>query len=186
MTIVLGGSRHIFLLPQEIEDHVSKEITANEKFYVGDAPGADTAFQNFLRKRSYQQVKIFSSAGYIRNNLGNWDSELVDTGLKSKSNSTHAFKDRHMCSEADSGIMIWDGRSAGTLGNVIDLVNQGKSCYMWAVQDSELIQFDNPASLDNWMLNYPEVRDEAQRRLSTFRKRQARKIKNEAQLGLFK
>lgn len=185
MTIVLGGSRHIFLLPQEIEDQILKEITASEKFYVGDAPGADTAFQDFLRKNSYPKVKIFSSAGYIRNNLGNWDSQQVETGLKSKGNSTHAFKDRHMCSEANRGIMIWDGRSAGTLGNVIDLLKQGKSCYLWVAQDSELLQFDNPTSLDKWMADYPEVRDEAQKRLSTFRKRQAKKMKIESQPGLF-
>lgn len=185
MTIVLGGSRHIFVLTQEVKDQILKEITANESFFIGDAPGVDTAFQNFLSKCSYSRVKIFSSAGYIRNNLGNWDSELVETGLKSKSNSTHAFKDRHMCNEADKGIMIWDGRSAGTLGNVIDLVGQGKTCYMWIAQDSDLLKFDSVTSLENWMSNYPEVRDEAQRRLTTFRKRQTRKMKFESQPGLF-
>ena len=69
--------------------------------------------------------KVYS----IRNNLGNWQVEKVESGLKSKSSAVHAFKDRKMSQIADVGLMIWDCKSAGTLSNVIDLLEQGKNCF---------------------------------------------------------
>ena len=185
MIVVLGGSRYVHSLPYEIETLLINGIQNSNKYFVGDAPGIDTAFQEFLRKKSYQYVKVFSSAGYIRNNLGNWESELIDAGLKSKSNAVHAFKDRHMCTMADRGMMIWDGKSAGTLSNVIDLVAQGKSCDIWVAQNSELINFDSSSDLDKWSSDFPDALIEAKKRLSTFYNRQNRKIKLSSQLGLF-
>jgi hypothetical protein len=175
MTYILGGSRHIFNLPSEVKDLLDEKVSANESFYIGDAPGADTSFQSFFAKKQYKNVKVFSSAGYIRNNVGNWDWELIDSGLKSKSNSVHAFKDRHMCKVSNSGIMIWDCRSAGTLSNVIDLVRQGKNCFIWVAPDSDLYQFDNQISLDKWMNAYQVVRDEALKRLAKFEKREIKR-----------
>ena len=112
MTYILGGSRHIVNLPSEVRDLLDEKVSANEFFYIGDAPGSDTSFQSFFAKKQYKNIKIFSSAGYIRNNVGNWDWELIDSGLRSTSNSVHAFKDRHMCKLSNSGIMVWDCQSA--------------------------------------------------------------------------
>jgi hypothetical protein len=81
--------------------------------------------------------------------------------------------------------MIWDCNSAGTLSNVIDLLSQGKNCYIWVAPDSDLYQFDNPASLDKWMESYPEVRTEAEKRLSAFYKREAKKVSKNSQPELF-
>lgn len=175
MYFVLGGSRHIQQLPAEVKELLTEKIDKNYEFVIGDAPGSDTAFQAFFLQKKYLRVKIYSSAGYIRNNLGNWDWELIDSGLKSKSNAVHAFKDRYMCKIANSGIMIWDCQSAGTLSNVIDLVRQGKNCYIWVAPDSDLYQFDNQKSLDKWMDAYQDVKDEALKRLSRFYKRQDKK-----------
>jgi hypothetical protein len=185
MTYILGGSRHIFNLPSEVKDLLDEKVSANESFYIGDAPGADTSFQSFFAKKQYKNVKVFSSAGYIRNNVGNWDWELIDSGLKSKSNSVHAFKDRHMCKVSNSGIMIWDCRSAGTLSNVIDLVRQGKNCFIWVAPDSDLYQFDNQISLDKWMNAFQVVRDEALKRLAKFEKREIKRGSLNLQPDLF-
>jgi len=86
---------------------------------------------------------------------------------------------------ADIGLMIWDCKSAGTLSNVIDLLGQGKNCFIWVAPDSDLYQFDNSASLEKWMENYPEVRDEALKRLSTFHKREAKRVSLDSQPDLF-
>ena len=86
---------------------------------------------------------------------------------------------------ADIGLMIWDCKSAGTLSNVIDLLSQGKNCFIWVAPDSDLYQFDNSASLEKWMQSYPEVRDEALKRLSTFHKREAKRIGLNPQPDLF-
>lgn len=185
MYLVLGGSRHIQQLPSEVKELLMENIDKNYEFLIGDAPGSDRAFQDFFLQKKYSRVKIYSSAGYIRNNVGNWDWELIDSGMKSKSNAVHAFKDRHMCKLSNSGIMIWDCQSAGTLSNVIDLVRQGKNCYIWVAPDSDLYQFDNQKSLEKWMNSYQEVRDEALSRLEKFEKREIKRGKSNSQPDLF-
>lgn len=185
MKIVLGGSRHLEFIPNEIAERLDEWMENSAVFLVGDAPGTDRAFQKYLNLKKYSVVTVYTSADEIRNNLGNWKIEKVESGLKSKSNAVHAFKDRKMSQIADVGLMIWDCKSAGTLSNVIDLIDQGKKCSIWVAPDSDLYQFDNSDSLDKWMSTYPEVRDEALKRLSTFRRREARKVNVEAQPDLF-
>jgi hypothetical protein len=185
MKIVLGGSRHLEFIPNEIAEHLLAWMESESEFLVGDAPGTDRAFQLFLNSKKYSAVTVYTSADEIRNNLGNWQEEKVESGLKSKSNAVHAFKDRKMSQIADIGLMIWDCKSAGTLSNVIDLLRQGKNCFIWVAPDSDLYQFDNPASLDKWMASYPEVRDEALKRLSTFRKREVKRDGEDSQPKLF-
>jgi len=185
MNIVLGGSRHIEKIPTEVLELISDYVGKKYNFLIGDAPGSDSAFQYFFAQEKYQKVKIFSSAGYIRNNIGSWDWELIDSGLKSKSNAVHAFKDRHMCKLSSFGIMIWDCQSAGTLSNVIDLVSQGKNCFIWVAPDSDLYQFDNQKSLKKWMNAYQDVRDEALKRLEKFEKRKIKRSNSNSQPDLF-
>ena len=185
MKIVLGGSRHLEFIPEEIADRLLEWMGNSSDFLVGDAPGSDRAFQVFLNSKNYSAVTVYTSADEIRNNLGNWQMEKVESGLKSKSNAVHAFKDRKMSQIADIGLMIWDCKSAGTLSNVIDLLDQGKNCFIWVAPDSDLYQFDNSASLEKWMANYPAVRDEALKRLSTFRKREVKRVSEDSQPELF-
>jgi hypothetical protein len=185
MKIVLGGSRHLEFIPNEIAHRLGEWIENSSEFLVGDAPGTDRAFQVFLSSNNYPSVTVYTSADAVRNNLGNWRVEKVESGLKSKSNAVHAFKDRKMSEISDIGLMIWDCKSAGTLSNVIDLLDQGKNCFIWVAPDSDLYQFDNSVSLEKWMKNYPEVRDEALRRLSTFQKRTSKRIISDSQPGLF-
>jgi hypothetical protein len=172
-------------IPSEIAEQLLAWMESSSEFLVGDAPGSDRALQVFLSSKKYPAVTVYTSADEIRNNLGNWQVEKVESGLKSKSSAVHAFKDRKMSQIADVGLMIWDCKSAGTLSNVIDLLEQGKNCFIWVAPDSDLYQFDNSASLDKWMASYPEVRDEALKRLSTFRKREVKRDMEDSQPELF-
>jgi hypothetical protein len=175
MKIILGGSRFLDRVPENLVDYLKQWTDANFDFLVGDAPGADSAFQKSLKKIGSTNVTVYSSAGYIRNNFGNWNTKEIDSGLASKSNAVHAFKDRLMTSLADRGLMLWDCKSAGTLSNVIDLVESGKSCQIWISHDSELYNFDNKYSLGNWLKIYPDVTEEARKRLNLFRRREAKR-----------
>ena len=185
MKVVLGGSRHLEYVPQEVGERLTEWMEESHDFLVGDAPGTDRAFQMFLKSKKYTAVTVYTSADEIRNNLGNWPAEKIESNLKSRSNAVHAFKDREMSHIANIGLMIWDCKSAGTLSNVIDLIEQGKNCFIWVAPDSDLYQFDNSVSLYKWMANYSEVRDEALKRLSTFRKREAKRISEGSQPELF-
>jgi hypothetical protein len=183
--VVLGGSRHLEYVPQEVSERLTEWMEASCEFLVGDAPGTDRAFQMFLRSKKFPTVTVYTSADEIRNNLGNWQVEKVESGLKSKSNAVHAFKDRKMSQIANIGLMIWDCQSAGTLSNVIDLVRQGKNCFIWVAPDSDLYQFDNQISLDKWMNAYQVVRDEALKRLAKFEKREIKRGSLNLQPNLF-
>ena len=184
MKVVLGGSRFLEKIPQNLVELLQEWNESRSEFLVGDAPGADSAFQKVLKNIGCKSVTVYSSAGYIRNNYGNWVSKEVKSGLQSKSNAVHAFKDRFMTSIADSGLMLWDCESAGTLSNVIDLVESGKSCRIWVALDFELYNFDNLPSLEKWLQQYPYVTEEAHKRLKTFRHREAKRAKS-GQPGLF-
>jgi hypothetical protein len=181
MKIVLGGSRFLDRIPENLVELLIEWNDSNFEFLVGDAPGSDSAFQKSLKKIGSTKVTVYSSAGYIRNNFGKWETKEIESGLLSKSNAVHAFKDRLMTSLADRGLMLWDCESAGTLSNVIDLVESGKSCQIWVSADSELYNFDNQNSLQNWLKVYPEVAVEAQRRLNTFRRRETKRAKSNQQ-----
>ena len=185
MKIVLGGSRHLELISGEVQQYLAEWMDGSCDFLVGDAPGIDRTFQLFLKSKKYTRVTVYTSAEEIRNNLGNWPIEKIESGLKSKSSAVPAFKDRKMSKIADMGMMIWDCKSAGTLGNVIDLTRNEKKCFLWVAPDSELCSFDNYESLEKWMSSYPEVRDEAISRLNTFEKREKKRSTIEEQPNLF-
>jgi hypothetical protein len=82
---------------------------------------------------------------------------------------------------AKLGIMIWDSESAGTLSNVIDLVEQEKECYLWLAAESELSRFDNLNSLEKFLKNYPDQTEEAKKRLNRFRKRALKSAQTDEQ-----
>jgi len=171
MKVVLGGSRNLQSIPEEIKEQLAEWTHDKAEFLVGDAPGSDLAIQMALKRIGSERVTVFSSAGYVRHNVGNWPSEFVDSGLRSKSSAVHAFKDRHMTAVADLGLMLWDSESAGTLSNVIDLVDQGKSCSVWMALEGEIYTFDNDKSLGIWLKRFPLIALEANKRLKTFRRR---------------
>ena len=185
MKIVLGGSRHLEYIPSEIKERLTEWQESSAEFLVGDAPGTDRAFQQFLKECKIGSVVVYTSADEIRNNLGQWPTRRVESGLKSKSSAVHAFKDREMTKEADLGVMIWDCKSAGTLSNAIDLVRQGKDCLIYVAPESELCRFDHFKDLEKWMSAYPDVRDEALKRLRTFAKREEKRMAESVQPDLF-
>jgi hypothetical protein len=172
--VFLSGTRKVERLPGEVTSLIQELIDSDVHFIVGDAPGCDRAFQRHLASLNQSQVRVFSSAPYVRNNLGNWPSEFIDSGLKSKTNAMHAAKDRRMAELCDLGVMIWDGQSAGTLANLLDVISQGKSAYLYNYLDNEFVKFDGDTSLSKYLDGFPEVRDMAAKRLKRDKKRSSK------------
>lgn len=183
--VVLGGSRKLGFMPEEVAARIEDYINLGAEFLVGDAPGIDTVFQAILNSNGYRNVTVLSSAEFIRNNVGNWDTKYIDSGLKSKSHARHAAKDRFMTSEAEAGIMIWDKESAGTLANVIDLVNSGKPCLLFIAGDNELINLETPSTLEVVLSDYQDVKEEAEQRLNAYERRQNKKVQINLTNSLF-
>jgi DNA-binding ferritin-like protein (Dps family) len=185
MKIVLGGSRQLSFLPDDVMENLDSWMRDDAQFLLGEAKGTDAKFQEYFKFRKYKNIQIFYSGDFPRHNFGDWPTLKIESGLKSKSHAMHAAKDREMTALADTGLMMWDTLSAGTLSNILDLLDQGKACQMYvAGDDSHLYYLNNLGDTSKWREKYPEVFEEATKRLRTYAKR-ASKNSPETEQTLF-
>jgi probable addiction module antidote protein len=146
-TIFIGGSRHVSRLPSEVKKRLDNVVTSGYQIVVGDANGADKAVQKHLLDSHYDKVTVFCSGDTARNNLGNWHIRRVEPPKSAKGFQFYAAKDRQMAREADFGLMIWDGKSPGTVLNVLRLVQAGKISVLFNVPDKSAV---NIKSTEHW------------------------------------
>lgn len=146
-TIFIGGSRHISRLSSEVKKRLENVVASGHQVIVGDAGGADKAVQKYLLESQYDKVTVFCSGATPRNNLGSWRIHSVDAPQNAKGVHFFTVKDREMAREADFGLMIWDGRSPGTILNVLRLVQSGKISVLYNAHTGSVI---NIKSADKW------------------------------------
>ena len=146
-TVFVGGSRHVSRLPAEVKGRLDDIIGKGLRIVVGDAAGVDKAVQQYLVDASYPHVTVFCSGDRPRNNLGMWKTCKSATEKCQKGFQFHAAKDREMAREADFGLMIWDGKSAGTALNVLRLVRAGKKARLLNIPDKQTLTFK---TADDW------------------------------------
>jgi probable addiction module antidote protein len=140
-TVFVGGSRHITRLSAQAMERLNNIIGSGFPVIVGDAAGADKAVQKYLLEASYTRVTVFCSGDRPRNNLGAWETCKVATPKHVKGFQFFAAKDREMAKKSDFGLMIWDGKSAGTALNVLRLVRAGKKAVLLNVPDKLAVTF---------------------------------------------
>ncbi len=124
--VFLGGSRRISRLNDGIRSKLNGLIDRGLWFFVGDANGADRALQQHLADRGYERVVVYAVAGSLRNNVGHWKVCLVDPPKGARGFEFYSAKDKQMANDASYGLMLWDGKSRGTLENVRNLLVQRK------------------------------------------------------------
>lgn len=124
--VFLGGSRRIARLNDNVRSKLDDLIGRGLWIFVGDANGADRALQQHLADRRYERVVVYAVAGALRNNVGHWNVCLVDPPTGARGFELYSVKDKKMANDASYGLMLWDGRSRGTLENVRNLLAQGK------------------------------------------------------------
>jgi hypothetical protein len=124
--VFLGGSRRVARLNDNIRSKLDDLIGRGLWIFVGDANGADRALQQYLADRRYERVVVYAVAGSLRNNVGHWKVCLVDPPRGARGFELYSVKDKQMANDASYGLMLWDGRSRGTLENVRNLLAQGK------------------------------------------------------------
>ncbi|MDB5069414.1 MAG: transcriptional regulator-like [Candidatus Eremiobacteraeota bacterium] len=146
-TIFIGGSRHVSRLPSDVRKRLSNVVASGHQVIVGDANGADKAVQKYLFDARYDNVTVFCSGATPRNNLGSWRIHSVSTPKDAKGFQFYAAKDREMARHADIGFMIWDGKSPGTVLNVLRLVRAGKISVLFNVPEMHAF---NMKSIDQW------------------------------------
>jgi probable addiction module antidote protein len=150
-TVFIGGSRHVSRLPAEVKERLENVISNGHHVIVGDANGADKAVQKYLHDAAYDKVTVFCSGDSYRNNLGQWETRHIQTAKNLKGFQFYAAKDREMAREANFGLMIWDGKSPGTLLNVLRLVRAVKIAVLFSVPEKQAFNFKTSADWDNFL-----------------------------------
>lgn len=157
-TVFIGGSRAVSRFNAIICDKLDDLIRRNCTILVGDANGADKAVQQHMAIRSYRNVIVYCM-DECRNNLGNWSTNRVSIPGARKDFSYYAAKDFAMAQDARCGVMLWDGKSKGTLNNIQQLVSAGKKTLVYFAAEKtfhklssvkqleELLQRCNPAAI---------------------------------------
>jgi hypothetical protein len=126
MKVFIGGSRKISRLSSEVHQRLDEILTKHLPIVIGDAPGVDKTVQQYLHAKGYRDIEVFCSGTRCRNNVGVWPIRQVAVNSSRRDFDFYATKDLCMAQEAFSGLMIWDGESAGTLMNVSRLIKQNK------------------------------------------------------------
>jgi len=143
MKVFIGGSRNIKELDENVFCALFDELNSNAQILVGDADGVDTEIQKFCKKHNYNNVIIFASNGKARNNVGNFTVQniAVEKGIYSK--AFFEQKDIAMVNQADYGLVIWDGKSKGSLNQLHRMVRQNKPCRVYLVEHKHWVTIES-------------------------------------------
>ena len=131
MNVFIGGSRAVSKLNEAIRAQIDDVVIRHRHtVLVGDANGADKAVQQYLADRQYPHAVVFCMEK-CRNNVGAWPTRHVEPPPNAKGFTYYAEKDRVMSQEAKCGVMLWDGKSRGTLNNMLNLIGAGKKTLVY-------------------------------------------------------
>lgn len=138
MKIFLAGAKSILGLDDAVK---AKLFSLQEKGYdllVGDCTGVDSLVQQFYAETKYHRVTVYASNGKARNNIGMWPVKNVPVPAGIHGFDFYRQKDIAMVRDTDCGFMIWDGKSKGTLNNIVDLVNCGKPIVIYLMPKKKM------------------------------------------------
>lgn len=131
MKVFIAGAREIVRLDKMVTDRLYNIYQNNISVLVGDANGVDKSVQQYFQDVSYKNVEVYAMDGRARNNIGNWKVNGISASSKAKGFDYYAAKDLKMAENADYGFMIWNGKSKGTLNNIINLTRLGKETLVY-------------------------------------------------------
>ena len=138
-TVFLSGSRKITRLNDVIRERIQNVIDLGSAVLIGDANGADKAMQTFLAERKYSNVSVYHVGDACRNNIGFWAAMKVSVSPKLKGRALYTEKDKAMAAMADYGLVLWDGKSAGSITNVCELLTREKKTAVYFSPRKEFI-----------------------------------------------
>ena len=148
VTVFIGGSRAVSRLNGSIREQLENLVVRKCAVLVGDANGGDKAVQKYFAGLGYRNVTVFCTKE-CRNNLGQWPVRIIRVDRKERDFSFYAAKDRAMAREANCGVMLWDGRSKGTMANVINLLESGKKVLVYFSPDEKFYKLADKGALRN-------------------------------------
>ena len=126
MKVFISGSISIKDLPSVAIKKINSFIENGDTILIGDAYGIDLIVQKYLTINKYSDVMVYYAGNIIRNNYNNWSTFNIKALNEEKGRELYILKDKQMSIDADFGLMIWDGKSKGTLNNIKMMKNLSK------------------------------------------------------------
>jgi predicted XRE-type DNA-binding protein len=165
-TVFIAGSISINHLHATVEERINNIVSSGFHIVVGDADGADTSIQECLAKVQARKVTVYCTGNAPRNNVASWPIHKVTSKAKSGSRAYYTAKDLEMARRSDYGLMVWDGKSTGTLSNVIELLREKKKSVIFINQRTCFVTVSDGASLDQLLAHMSNhARDKAEQKI---------------------
>lgn len=146
-SVFIGGSRKVSRLNNLIRDRLENVIKKDLDVLIGDANGSDKAIQKFFHSKTYKNVTVYCSGEECRNNVGDWEEVHVKVERKKKDRVFYGMKDIRMAEDCDYGLMLWDGESSGTMSNLVNVLNRGRTCLLYISPGKKFVSLKNFESL---------------------------------------
>jgi len=109
-------------LPVEVKERIDKAIERKMVIIVGEAPGANRLYQDYLKRKGYGNV-IVGHAARLRYNVGNWKDVKYGRDLKER--------EKKMIEDCDSAVVIWMNNSGVIANNLEILKRLGKPTFLY-------------------------------------------------------
>jgi hypothetical protein len=126
ISVFIGGSRRLGQINDELAHRLDNIMHKHLRVVIGDANGFDRAAQSYLAEHAYAEVVVYCTAGECRNNVGHWPLHAVEYRGRDHGLAFYTAKDDAMLHDADFGLFAWDGKSKGTLRNVLKMAERAK------------------------------------------------------------
>jgi hypothetical protein len=150
--VFIAGSRKLSKLNKRVLNRLDRIIANGFTIIVGDANGMDKAVQAYVNGKHYSNVTVFCMENACRNNLGEWRVKEIGASDPSRRDfSFYSTKDKAMADEADYGLMLWDGKSRGTLANILNLVHRGKPAVVYVAANKTFYTLRGASNLMNML-----------------------------------
>jgi len=147
--VFIGGSIKLSKINKEIKRRIDNIIENRYTILIGDANGIDKSVQEYLFSKNYSDVVVFCIRDQCRNNVGNWKVKYIEANYELKGRHLYALKDIEMAKDTDFGMMIWDGRSAGTFNNIVNLIKFNKKILVYLSPKKLFYNISNISDLES-------------------------------------
>lgn len=144
-------------LPKYARNELKKSMKSGDKIIVGEAPGIDRQVQDFLNKKKYQNVEVYTSYKDPRYKANEqWKTKSIDASeYKEGSKEFLAKKDKAMTDDSTKGLaIVLDEGSRATKENVKRLIGQHKDVSIYQLTKNESLikgigtYYDAPVDYD--------------------------------------
>jgi len=165
--VFISGSMGIKNLDTNVLGRINNIIDSNYQVIVGDANGVDSSIQQYLISKASKSVLVYCSGKTPRNNLGHWQTQLIETNAPSGTRAFFTAKDIKMAEDCDYGFMVWDTQSTGTLSNAIELLKRKKMSLVYINKTKEFLKIKEVSDLER-LISYmmsPSAFEKADKKL---------------------